>query len=425
MTAAFLVSQLGWTLLHFIWQGTLIGVFTYTILRFMGRAAPASRYAVACTALLACLAWPAAGLWLRLAETGSGMGAGASLQAAVALVPVAAAAPLAWLQTHLDLLVLGWLACSCALALRLLLGLLWIRRAAASPRRDSAWQARVNLLAAGCSIKRPVRLCIVDGLASPLTAGWWRPVLLMPAALLAGMPPDLLEALIAHELGHIRRCDYLVNLVQNVIETLLFYHPAVWWISARIRAERELIADDLAARQLGDPRCLALALSELEKRQFSQDHLALAANQGELMSRITRLLRPAAPSPRRHWQAALPVLGLACVLVAGCAQLSAHTSAPVSEPVRTRAMADFKSCAKPVWPAQSLRDGNTGAVDLNFLIDKEGRVRDSSIRQSSGFPALDEAARSGISKCSFKPATENGQPVEGWMRMRYVWQLHD
>ena len=83
--------------------------------------------------------------------------------------------------------------------------------------------------------------------------------MLVPAVLVTGMPPHLLEALLAHELGHIRRHDYLINLLQNVVEILLFYHPAVWWLSRRIRTEREQIADDFAAHHLGDPRRLALA----------------------------------------------------------------------------------------------------------------------------------------------------------------------
>ncbi len=132
---------------------------------------------------------------------------------------------------------------------------------------------------------------------SPLSVGWWKPMVLLPVAIVAHMPAPLLEALIAHELAHIRRHDYLVNLLQGVVEALLFYHPVVWWLSHRIRVERELVADDLAARQLGDPRRLALALSELDRLGIARSpipHTALAqaAHGGHLMSRIKQLLRP-------------------------------------------------------------------------------------------------------------------------------------
>jgi D-alanyl-D-alanine endopeptidase (penicillin-binding protein 7) len=219
-------------------------------------------------------------------------------------------------------------------------------------------------------------------------------------------------------MGHVKRFDYLVNLGQNVVETLLFYHPAVWWISGRIRAEREQIADDLAASHLGEPRRLAMALSELEKFQFSAHHLALAANGGDLMSRIKRLVRPDAQA--LNWKAAIPVIGLAAACVAGCA----HTPAKVqAAPLRTTAVADFSSCLKPVWPKQSLRDENTGTVTLAFLINKDGTVADSKLLKSSGYAPLDMAAREGISRCRFKPATLDGQPVLSWTPMQYVWTL--
>jgi D-alanyl-D-alanine endopeptidase (penicillin-binding protein 7) len=180
----------------------------------------------------------------------------------------------------------------------------WANRSARTQRTDPHWNARLANMAAQFGIARTVRLRVVDTLASPVTAGWWRPVVLVPASLLSGMPPQLLEALLAHELADVRRCDYLVNLAQSVIETILFYHPVVWWLSHRIRAEREQIADDIAARHLGEPRRLALALSELERLQFSTRHLAQAANGGDLMTRIKRLVRP--ETQAFNWKAAVP-----------------------------------------------------------------------------------------------------------------------
>ena len=91
----------------------------------------------------------------------------------------------------------------------------------------------------------------------PTVIGWLRPVVLMPASALSGMGPQQLEAILAHELAHIRRHDYLVNLLQTVVETLLFYHPAVWWLSGRIRVERENCCDDLAVSLCGDPYAYA------------------------------------------------------------------------------------------------------------------------------------------------------------------------
>jgi D-alanyl-D-alanine endopeptidase (penicillin-binding protein 7) len=245
---------------------------------------------------------------------------------------------------------------------------------------------------------------------------------LVPAALVTGMPPQLLEALLAHELGHVRRHDYLVNLVQTVIEALLFYHPAVWWISRRIRHEREQIADDFAARRLGEPRRLARALSELERMQFSCHHLAQAAAGGDLMARIRRLVRP---DPQvLDWRAAIPVLGL----VLACAA-SAHALATREVPVvRTAgltrsAVADFSSCSKPQYPQADIAASHEGTVTLNFRVDASGSVTDSTILQSSGYASMDEAARGALLRCRFAPALRNGQPVPTWQPVQYVWTL--
>ena len=421
ITAASLISSVGATLLHFVWQGALIGCATAVALIAMRNARPGQRYTVACAGLLLCLAWPALELAARL--TGDSAGdAGMSLASQMfAGAPVADAGALDWLNGHLPLIVMCWAACSAALTLRMGLGLLWIGRIATTRAGDAQWQARLSAMALRFGVTREVRLRVVDNLASPITAGWWRPVVLVPASLMTGMPPDLLEALLAHEMGHVKRFDYLVNLGQNVVETLLFYHPAVWWISGRIRAEREQIADDLAAGDLGEPRRLALALSELEKIQFSRHHLAQAANGGDLMLRIKRLVRPDAQA--LNWKAAILVLGLTAACIAGCAQLPAAEKVPAPAPI-IPAVADFRTCAKPVWPKQSLRDENTGTVTLMFKISEDGRVEESKVKKSSGFVALDEAAREGISKCQFQPATQGGKPRAAWMQMQYVWTLH-
>jgi bla regulator protein BlaR1 len=418
MSATSLVGSIGWTLLHFLWQGALIGCATAAALLAMRNARPQQRYALACGALLLCVAWPALELAGRLSGS-SAAGAGVVVMARMSRVAFGVdGGMLSWFEGKLAIIVLAWAACSAALTVRMGLGLLWIGRLAQRHAGNPHWQAKLSNMAMQIGVTREVRLRIVDNLASPITAGWWRPVVLVPACLVAGMPPELLEALLAHELGHVKRFDYLVNLGQNVVETLLFYHPAVWWISGRIRAEREQIADDVAASHLGEPRRLALALSELERFQFSNHHLAQAANGGDLMSRIKRLLRPDAQA--LNWKAAIPVLGLAAACFAGCAHTPVAEQAPL--PI-IPAVAQFDSCAKPVWPKQSLRDGNQGTVTLGFKIGEDGKVQDSNVKKSSGFAALDEAARQGITLCQFKPATQGGKPIAAWMQMQYMWTL--
>lgn len=409
------IDAIGWTLVHFLWQGALIAAATGAVLLLLRDARPQQRYLVACAGLLLCALWPALQLMLRLD------GAMAVHDAHPARTADAAASPSLALRPYMYWIVAAWSAGSVALALRTMLGLMWIGQAARDGGRDPLWQARLTHLARSMGVTRTVRLRIVDGLPGPVTALWWRPVVLMPATLLSGMPPDLLAALLAHEIAHIRRHDYLVNLVQNAIETVLFYHPAVWWLSHRIRRERELIADAIAAGHAGGNRRLAQALSELEKRQFNHPEPALAANGGDTMDRITRLLRPTARRTGRATIAtALPAMALAAACLAGLAH--ANADMPVEKPDQ-RAVVDFATCAKPVWPADALAAQQTGTVTLRFLIGRDGSVAESQVSKSSGHESLDEAARTGIAKCHFKPAQAGGKPVKSWVKMQYAWRL--
>ncbi|RNF30424.1 peptidase M56 [Massilia aurea] len=420
MNAFGIVDSIGWTLIHFSWQGALVGAQTALALALLRKARPETRYLVACIGLLLCLAWPAAELFLRL---GSDSGADGGFAIVLSGAAAGVAQESGWsglFQRNLAWIVGAWAVCALFLALRMIAGLMWVRRAAMREGHDPAWQTRLDRLATQFGLPRPVRLRIVDGLSSPVTAGWWRPVVLVPASLVTTMPPHLLEALLAHELAHIRRHDYLVNLCQNVIESLLFYHPAVWWISRRIRVEREQIADSIAARQLGEPRRLALALSELEKLQFSTHHLAQAANGGELMSRIKQLVRP--DTEALNWKAAIPVLGFLLAGLAGCAQT------PPSSPAMARTdsivnipIAKFDSCERPKYPAEALARDIQGTVTLGFLVSAEGAVRETTLRKSSGDTSLDEAARTALARCTFTPGTVDGKPTEQWTEVQYVW----
>ncbi|MES3024175.1 MAG: M56 family metallopeptidase [Pseudomonadota bacterium] len=418
---ATIVSSIGWTLLHFLWEGLLLGCATAIALACLRRAKAEHRYTVACAGLLMCFAWPALGLYARLGGAGPGL---IEAQFADTLLIASGAGTVSvqsYLQNKLVWIVGFWACCALALSARMALGLLWISHASRQQRSDPQWQARLSRMAEQFGVSRQVRLRVVDNLDSPVTAGWWRPVVLVPASLFTSMPPDLLEALLAHEMAHIKRLDYLVNLGQNVVEILLFFHPAVWWISGQIRLEREHIADAIAARELGEPRRLALALSELERFQFSTHHLAQAANGGNLMSRIKRLTRP--DTQASNWKAAIPVLVLGfAAFVTACTSVAPpsaeHATAGIVHP---KAM--FASCAKPVYPPEAFKAGIGGTVALDFLISTEGKVVNAKIFESSGHSNLDNAARDGISKCSFKPGTRNGVAEEMSAKVKYVWYV--
>ncbi len=178
---------------------------------------------------------------------------------------------------------------------------LWIqwqlRRAGLSPVPDSV-QSALNSLAQKMRLTRVVRVAQSTLVKVPMVVGYLRPMILLPASVLTGLTPLQLEAVLAHELAHVRRHDWLINAIQVMAETLLFYHPAVWWLSKRIRHERELCCDDIALGLDVDKAVYArtlLTLEELRQKSFTP---ALAVTGGDLASRVRRLLPASNAEPQ-------------------------------------------------------------------------------------------------------------------------------
>jgi soluble lytic murein transglycosylase-like protein len=162
----------------------------------------------------------------------------------------------------------------------------------------------------------------------PIALGWLRPAVLVPAALVLDLPTTAVEALLAHELAHVRRHDWMLNLVQCLVEALLFYHPAVWWVSSRIRAEREHCCDDAVVALTGDALGYARALVSLETTRTETAALSVAANGGSLMIRIERMIN-GSPAPRASRVGLGHALAVAAALLAGVtAPLVSCASAP-------------------------------------------------------------------------------------------------
>src|SRR5262249_22848328 len=169
----------------------------------------------------------------------------------------------------------------------------------------------------------------------PVVIGHVRPVILRPVGLLAGLPLAQIESILLHELAHIRRYDYLINLLQTSVEDLLFYHPGVWWISGVIRVERENCCDDLVVATHGDAHEYAVALAALEQNRWAPREAALAATGGSLMNRIRRLLRQP-EGPRPAWtplfSAGILTTIAAVVLTAWSVKTPSNSPAPASAP---------------------------------------------------------------------------------------------
>ncbi|HUB80455.1 MAG TPA: M56 family metallopeptidase [Bryobacteraceae bacterium] len=316
--------RLGWTLVHFLWQGALIAIAYAIARRFL--TGSNDRYLLGCAALALMLAAPFATWWTMAPADSPSVApvdqttrvasvAPAPLPAMVrAEVPVVKDIP--WLRWA----VIVWLVGASSLSLRLLGGWMVAARLRVGARSaPMAWCETVERLRRQLGVLRSVGLRVSAMVQSPVVVGAWRPLILVPVGMLVGMPAAQVEALLAHELAHIRRHDYLVNLLQSLAEALLFYHPAVWWISGHVRAEREHCCDDAAVALSGDVIGYANALAELAG--MPQMRLAaVAANGASLTDRIARLLGGRRPAPARKSGTAAAAVLLAAAAIGLYAQ---------------------------------------------------------------------------------------------------------
>jgi beta-lactamase regulating signal transducer with metallopeptidase domain/protein involved in polysaccharide export with SLBB domain len=338
-------DALALALVHFLWQGAALALIAAVLKRFVRNSAQA-RYAIGVATLCAMVAAPVATtMWLMQTPaqaadapetspvsppTPTGVDAGVNTASGPATATDndasrSAAAPVFPYATPVLLI---WVLGVALLSARLTGGWLIAHRLATHDVRPvlDDLQQTARRLATQLKLSRPVRILESSAVAVPVMIGWLKPVVLLPAAAIAGLPADQLEALLAHELAHVRRHDYLVNLLQSLVETTLFYHPGVWWVSAQVRAEREHCCDDLAV-SVTERVTYVTALTQVAA--LTAPGLALAASDGSLRGRVRRLLGP--ECDRRTGGAWLAVLPLVLVIAAAM-PTSGKTEAVVPEP---------------------------------------------------------------------------------------------
>jgi bla regulator protein BlaR1 len=292
------VQALGWTLLHFVWQGLVVGAGYAAARSLLPRSNCNARYAAGLSALALMAAWPIATfIALRPQSVGGVIESGAS-DGAVPLGDLAISPALAPIDHVLPLLVVLWSVGVFLVAARALRQ--W--RTLANVARDwSTSSKELDAVLAGLARRfrfvRRIRVLVSERIDTPMLIGWIKPIVLLPAAVVLGFPRQQIELILAHELGHLRRYDHLVNLGQALLETLLFYHPVVHWISREVRNERELCCDALVLRLTsGEPREYARTLAALEQlRQPTSVQVALAAGGGVLLERVRRIVGMPAP----------------------------------------------------------------------------------------------------------------------------------
>lgn len=327
------MDAVGLALLHSLWQGTLVALVYLLGCLTLLRGLPAWRVRLGEISLLVALAWPA----LTLAWS---LGAGASVlpvaREAVqtvhaVLVESGSMAETSWMQWVAQL----WMAGVLVLAVRA--GWHWrqLRRVidTAVPVAPH-WDRRAYELCQALAIRRPVRWLESGLVETPMMLGWIKPVVLFPAGLCMRLPQDQVELLLLHELAHVQRLDGLGNTLQVAVETLLFFHPAVRWMSRRIRQDRELACDLMIGDQPLRRVRYAKALLALAEHRQQDAGWAMAATGGVLGARIDHLLFGRTDW---SWMQGRRVLLASALLLAtiGLASLGGQTMGQLPKPIST------------------------------------------------------------------------------------------
>ncbi len=359
-------QHIGWMLVHSLWQLALLAGIYLIVRQVLQRRSASVRYLAACVTVSAMvLALPLTAFYVDVhpstavaelrseenifaaiprasesarsepaAEIDSPLLAAPAADAEPAFPQVISTAPVAkegftiagWKEGIRDRLVPTfpwivalWLVGVGVLAVRQLGGWLTVRHLCGigTEAVGDELLKRLHGVANRLGVERTVRLLASSRVDVPAVIGHFRPVILLPVGLLSGLTIEEIELILAHELAHIRRHDYLINLVQTTFETLLFYHPAAWWLSSEIRRERENCCDDLAVSISGNRIAYARTLAMLEEKRTSMPATAIAASGGSLIARIRRVVgQPAKTnSPRGTWLAGALVMLSVCVIL--------------------------------------------------------------------------------------------------------------
>jgi ankyrin repeat protein/beta-lactamase regulating signal transducer with metallopeptidase domain len=436
-----LIDRLGWMLLHSVWQIALIGCVHAMFSSQLRRRSANARYLAGCVALLLMAAAPAATfLWSVTPEHSSGDNALSQNEPAAPFHTPAAATPqegrshavssretattsgggqshpeslqpggsrqqamAGWFASRSALIrpalpwVVGlWLLGVLVLACRPALGLYTVgrlRRVGVSPASDE-----LNNIVARISGRMGLRRSVIivqSALAViPMVVGALRPMLLLPASTLTNLSPRQLEAVLAHELAHVRRHDYLVNLLQTLVETMLFYHPAVWWVSGQVRTERENCCDDLAISIVGDRAGYAEMLLVLEQ-SCRAPQPAAAANGGSLLQRVRRIVAPeksASSGQGSVFLGGVMLLIISCAIGLWLVNLDSNliAAAPVPKPAEKPASKDDPKPAEV-----KNKDGGTGKVQKPDDGPRSAAIPEVDRLDGEGFAKLHRAAVGG------------------------------
>lgn len=434
------IEWIGRALLHSLWQGALIALAYLVLHRALQRARPALRVLLGELSLLACVLLPVATVYWQQVASPAVVPAAAAIEA-ITLAPALEAAGGSVRSPFLAGLALAWMLGVGVLGLRALWRWQGLRGIVARAQPIAPdWQQRLLQLCDEVGVLRPVRWLESGEVEGPMLVGWLRPVVLFPLGLSLRLPAEQVELLLEHELAHIRRADFLFNLIQLLVETLLFFHPGVHAIAARVRHDRELACDDRVAARRQQPTVYARALLAVAELRLVAAPMVLAATGGALLQRVRRIVGEDEVSERQGSPLrALAVAGLVLLVIALGVQRSEvplqALKLPVSavlvrslqqvgvEPIRAPTLAIELAPALPVIEA-------TPAVLRPIALPMPARsapqasieTRDLPVAGLSAPPmlAMPAAAEPLVRQAPYYPSRARRSGIEGWVELSYL-----
>ncbi|WPV02906.1 M56 family metallopeptidase [Mucilaginibacter sp. cycad4] len=429
-----LIQAFSWMLIHSLWQGLLLSVMSAVVMLLTKKASAAVRYNLVLVQFLlfvgACLftfTWE----WSKhpqqnMVQFGDVIGSRASalLKLNADGVRNFANICIGYFTANAPMVVLLWFVFFLFRSVRMMRGLMFIHTAKHRDVSEPAgyWKNRVELLCEKLQLKRAVRLLESGFVKMPMVIGHLKPVILIPAGLLSGLPPEQVEAVVLHELAHIRRHDYIVNFLQTVTETVFFFNPGLLWISALLRDERENCCDDIAIAQTKNKREFIQALISFKEHSLYGSSYAVAfpGKKNQLLQRVSRILgnkNKAVTSGERAFLIGGVIIFSAIIATAAIAQIRKinypDNSSPhiykqkqrAMQPAGVQSTVTVKQAGKPkrlkskyvadiqkrTYPKENVVMANAGAVSPQEVVERDALAAKQRAEQENRQTLADKA----------------------------------
>ncbi|MCE7056972.1 M48 family metalloprotease [Algoriphagus sp. AGSA1] len=376
---------MGWTLVHSFWQLVLIGAALWLLLKIFHKKSPTFKHNLSLGGLVLSFLIAVSTFFFELssfrptplleriafdevvfadAQASASLGAGGMIDMLIS-----------WIELQLPVLVNFWFVGALLFLFRLFNSLSEVRtlRKSSSDPQDFQLEKMMYRMMGKMNISKKVDLRVTSYGVSPITFGYFKPIVLIPAGLIFQLSPVQLEAIIAHELAHVKRNDYLINLLQSLLEVLFFYHPCYWWMNQTVKELRENAADDAAVKAGISPRELAFGLAEVlnfAKQNPPELALAASAKRNPTLQRIKRILGHPAQTYPQNPIISIPML-LTLLLSAGLmatAQQDVSVSVEQEIPVSVNVTAEVNPVAEVEENVESRIEVNSN-VNISASID--------------------------------------------------------